>query len=95
MIHNSDQAIYEASLETNAKIVEYTIAPIFMNQSSGAHEWAIEFEKPPNEKNKFIEILDKKLKSINSDYDAKRSNNLIIDVPKIYDVKKARLSEPS
>ena len=88
MIHNSDQAIYEASLETNAKIVEYTIAPIFMNQSSGAHEWAIEFEKPPNEKNKFIEILDKKLKSINSDYDAKRSNNLIIDVPQIYDVKK-------
>ena len=32
--------------------------------------------------------MDKKLKSINSDYDAKRSNNLIIDVPQIYDVKK-------
>ena len=32
----------------SSKIVEYTIAPIFMNQSSGAHEWAIEFEKPPN-----------------------------------------------
>ena len=87
MVYNTDQAIYETSIKTNCKITEYTVAPIFFTEKAGAHEWAIEFEEEPKEINEFNQILDKKLKKINSDYDAKRSNNLILRKPKINIIK--------
>jgi len=37
----------------------------------------------PKDLNIFIEELDKSLKKLNSDYEAKRYNNLILDLPKI------------
>ena len=87
MVHNTDQAIFEACKKTNCKIVEYTIAPLLFKDSSGAHEWAIEFENLPKNINLFSQILDQKLKKINSDYEAKRSGNLILREPKISIIK--------
>ena len=87
MVHNTDQAIFEACKKTNCKIVEYTVAPLFFKDSSGAHEWAIEFENLPKNINLFSQILDQKLKKINSDYEAKRSGNLILREPKISIIK--------
>ena len=37
-----------------------------MNNRSGAHEWAIEFEKIPEDIYLFMKILDKKISTINS-----------------------------
>ena len=87
MVHNTDQAIFEACKKTNCKIAEYTVAPLFLEDSSGAHEWAIEFENLPKNINLFSQILDQKLKKINSDYEAKRSGNLILREPKLNIIK--------
>ncbi|GIV27547.1 MAG: hypothetical protein KatS3mg027_1361 [Bacteroidia bacterium] len=83
MIHNTDEAITEACNQTNALIVDYTVAPIFMSEHSGAHQWVIEFEKQPDDIHYFTYILDNTLKEKNSDYEAKRYNNYVIGLPQI------------
>ena len=50
----------------------------------GAHEWLIEFRTAPNDLNYFNELLDNALKSLNSDYEAKRYNNITLNKPKIH-----------
>ena len=53
------------------------------DDKSGRHEWIIEFKKHPECIDSFTEILDDALQSINSDYEAKRTNNMTLDLPKI------------
>jgi len=81
MIHNTDQALYTACEKTHAMITEYTVAPVYMNESSGTHEWLIEFEKEPNNFDYFAYVLDSSLKQLNSDYEAKRYNDYILKAP--------------
>ena len=84
IIENTENALKQACLKTASEISEYTVAPIFMNgNKSGGHEWIIEFRKHPECINYFTEILDNSLKAINSDYEAKRYNNLTLAMPKI------------
>jgi len=54
----------------------------------GCHEWVIEFETPPADLNRFIIELDSSLKNLNSDYEAKRYQNLTLDIPIVHNVKK-------
>ena len=42
------------------------------------HQWLIEFAKMPDDLGRFAKILDDTLKEINSDYEAKRQNNLAL-----------------
>jgi len=85
MIENTDKAIEKASLATGALVKEYTVAPIFMQtDQKGAHEWLIEFEKDPDDFEKFKELLDKNLQNLNSDYEAKRYKNMTLEPPKIH-----------
>jgi hypothetical protein len=89
IIDNADKAIEAACKETDAVIAEYTAGPVFMNASSrGSHEWIIEFERTPSDLNKFILVLDNTLKSINSDYEAKRFKDLNLILPVIRVVPK-------
>ena len=84
IIENAEDALKMACSKTGAEISEYTAAPIFMStEESGGHEWLIEFKKAPKNLNYFIELLDNALKSINSDYEAKRYNNMTLSMPKI------------
>ena len=77
IIDNADKAIETACNATGASIAEYTAGPVFMNTvSKGSHEWIIEFEIEPSDFNNFIDILDDTLKSVNSDYEAKRYKDL-------------------
>ena len=88
IIENTDKAINIATKKTKSEIVDYTVAPIFMEgKSKGAHEWIIEFKNPPKDLNYFGELLDNSLKSLNSDYEAKRYNNIALNKPKIQSVK--------
>jgi hypothetical protein len=65
-----------------------------MNTSSkGSHEWIIEFEKAPSDLNKFILILDNTLKSVNSDYEAKRFKDLNLILPVIKAVPKGTFNK--
>jgi hypothetical protein len=84
IIDNADKALAMACEETGALITEYTAAPIFLNgKEKAAHEWVIEFETPPVGLELFGEILDKGLKSLNSDYEAKRYHDLMLQNPVI------------
>ena len=53
------------------------------SKTKGSHEWLIEFEKAPDDLNKFIEILDLNLQRLNSDYEAKRYKSSTLEIPKI------------
>ena len=85
VIENTDKAIEEASVKTGVKIVDYTVAPIYMskNNSRGSHQWLIEFKDTPTNLDTFGKMLDQKLRELNSDYDAKRYNNITMSSPKI------------
>ena len=80
MVENTDQAIAKACQLTHTEVIEYTVAPIFMDgKEKGAHEWMIEFKKNPNDIDQFRTILDETLQSLNSDYEAKRYNNMTLN----------------
>ncbi len=85
MIDNSDQAMEIACKKTGAIISEYTAAPIFFkDKNGGAHEWLIEFDTKPENIEYFGEVFDNALKSLNSDYEAKRYHDLILNKPLIH-----------
>ncbi len=84
IIDNAEKAIKIACEKCNVEVVEYTAGPIYMtNTSKGGHQWLFEFNKQPENLEYFINILDTALKSLNSDYEAKRYKNLTLDIPKI------------
>jgi len=84
IIENADAALKHACLKTKASVLEYTVAPIFMKETKkGAHQWMIEFNTPPKDLAYFAELLDNALKSLNSDYEAKRYINITLNKPQI------------
>src|SRR6185503_2447837 len=84
MIENTDRAIQIACDKTSALLKDYTVAPVYFSDSeNGAHEWLIEFEKQPDNMDYFSETLDTALKSLNSDYEAKRYKNMALRKPLI------------
>lgn len=88
IIENAEEALKLACKKTKATIIDYTVGPIFMNEKAkGGHEWIIEFAKEPNNINYFTELLDNALKSLNSDYEAKRYNNMTLSMPVVHIAK--------
>lgn len=82
IVENADKALEAACRGTGAIISEYTAGPVYMGETSrGTHEWIIEFEKIPDDINKFTDLLDSTLKSINSDYEAKRHKDINLVKP--------------
>jgi hypothetical protein len=49
-----------------------------IDKEKGAHEWMIEFKKKPEDIAVFRTILDETIQSLNSDYEAKRYNNMTL-----------------
>ena len=89
IIENAEEALKNSCQKTGAEIIDYTAAPIFMSRNEkGAHEWIIEFRKAPEEIQYFTEVLDNALKSLNSDYEAKRYNSLTLKMPKVHMARK-------
>lgn len=89
IVDNTDKAIAIASKKTNSIVNDYTAAPVyFSDASNGAHEWLIEFEKEPDSIESFTTELDTALKSINSDYEAKRYKDIALRPPVIHALKK-------
>ncbi len=84
IIDNSDKAIALACERTGAAVKDYTAAPIYFSEgANGAHEWLIEFDKPPQNLEHFTIELDGALKSINSDYEAKRYKDIALRLPTV------------
>jgi hypothetical protein len=82
MVDNADRALDVACQKTGAVVSEYTVAPKFLNDGhTASHEWAVEFSTRPGDPGYFTEVLDNALKSLNSDYEAKRYHGLILKEP--------------
>lgn len=80
MVENTDAALAKACAATSSQVKDYTVAPVFMDgKQKGAHEWMIEFKVPPADVSQFGRILDEALQSLNSDYEAKRYNNMTLN----------------
>jgi hypothetical protein len=84
IIDNAENALKAACEQTGALITDYTAAPYYIEGGEkGAHEWLIEFSREPNNLERFINLLDSTLCALNSDYEAKRYKNLILQRPKV------------
>ncbi|MBK5286039.1 MAG: GH3 auxin-responsive promoter family protein [Bacteroidia bacterium] len=82
IVDNAENALQIACEKTNALVRDYTVAPVYISENeNGAHEWLIEFERTPVSLQFFSEVLDNALKSLNSDYEAKRYNDLALRKP--------------
>jgi len=85
IIDNAERALAEACSKTDAKVSDYTVAPVYLTaHHRGRHEWLIEFSKAPTDMNFFVDILDASLRRINSDYDAKRQHDLALELPVVH-----------
>jgi hypothetical protein len=89
IVENAEEAIQTASKKTNAMIKEYTVAPVYMESNQkGTHEWVIEFQQEPESMHVFMIELDDALKCLNSDYDAKRTDDMIMTFPRYHKLSK-------
>ena len=91
MVENTDTALTKTCKEFHCEITDYTVAPIFMSEKQkGAHEWIIEFKTKPDNIENFRKALDENLQSVNSDYEAKRYNNMTLN-PLVLNVARENL----
>lgn len=82
VVENVEQAVLTACLETGAIIENFTVGPQFMTHKEGGHhQWVVEFSKLPDNTKKFEQIIDETVRSLNSDYDAKRNGDAILAKP--------------
>lgn len=80
MVENTEAALAKTCKKLNCSVKDYTVAPIFMEgKQKGAHEWVIEFNQAPENYQEFSELLDQHLQEVNSDYEAKRFNNMTLN----------------
>lgn len=78
-VANAECAISEICLRHKAMISDYTVAPVFLEQrEKGRHQWLVEFLDSPTDIEGFARDLDERLRALNSDYDAKRSQDLAL-----------------
>ena len=79
IVDNAEQGLAYACEKTGAEVLEYTAAPVFMDQNAKCrHQWLIEFSKSPSDLTLFADLLDKRLQEINSDYEAKRYKDITL-----------------
>ena len=79
IVDNAEKGLAKACAETGAQVTDYSAAPVFMDANAKCrHQWLIEFARMPDDLQKFARILDETLKEVNSDYEAKRQNNLAL-----------------
>ncbi|HPF90599.1 MAG TPA: GH3 auxin-responsive promoter family protein [Flavobacteriales bacterium] len=88
VVENADQGIEAACQATGAVVNEYTAGPVYMDADArGGHEWIIEFNKPPADLGAFVAELDRTMRAVNSDYDAKRRGDMALRPPLVHSVR--------
>ncbi|MDR2473232.1 MAG: GH3 auxin-responsive promoter family protein [Tannerella sp.] len=77
MVDNAEKGLRKACEATGATVKAFTAAPLFLlHTGKGKHQWLVEFENEPASTDVFAHTLDEELKSLNSDYDAKRYRDI-------------------
>ena len=89
IVDNAERALHKACAATGAVISDYTAAPKYLEgKSKAAHEWVIAFERLPENFAAFVQLLDQELKNENSDYEAKRSKDILLTSPIVHIAEK-------
>ena len=79
IVDNAEKGLAEACRQTGAEVLEYTAAPVFMDDEGKCrHQWVVEFSREPSDIQEFARILDESLQQINSDYEAKRYKDITL-----------------
>jgi hypothetical protein len=79
IVDNAEQGLQYACQQTGAEVLEYTAAPVFMDEHGKCrHQWLVEFNRQPQDVALFARLLDEHLQTINSDYEAKRYKNITL-----------------
>ncbi len=85
MVENAEKGIALACEKTGALVEDFTAAPRYIGDGTkGCHEWIIEFSKEPANLPEFVQLLDDALRSLNSDYDAKRFKDIVVEKPIVH-----------
>ncbi len=80
MEENAERAMSEICNEMGCATSNYTAAPVFAEGNKrGRHQWLVEWTNAPADIAEFAQRLDARLRELNSDYDAKRSNDIFLD----------------
>jgi hypothetical protein len=88
IVDNAEKGLDYACEQTGAEVLEYTAAPVFMDENAKCrHQWLIEFSKRPEDLKLFASLLDKRLQEINSDYEAKRYKNITLQPLEIIEAR--------
>ena len=84
IVQNAELAMRKTCEATGARVADYTAAPkFFQGSEKGLHQWLVEFSSYPQSNQEFSEVLDKELMKLNSDYEAKRHGDLLLQAPEI------------
>jgi hypothetical protein len=90
VVENAEAAIATAARATGCAVRDFTAAPVYFEaghgSSRGGHEWAVELASslPLPSAAAFAAQLDQALRSLNSDYDAKRHRDLALAPPRVH-----------
>ena len=94
IVDNAEQGLAYACEMTDAQVLEFTAAPVFMDQNARCrHQWLIEFSRPPADLQQFALTLDRKLQELNSDYEAKRYKDITLQPLEIVVARKGLFNE--
>ena len=84
IVDNAEKGLARACAETGAKVLDYSAAPVYMDaQGKCRHQWLIEFAVMPDSLDHFVRVFDTALKSVNSDYEAKRTKDIALQLPEV------------
>jgi len=82
---NVEKALQDVLSHYDIAVEEYTGGPVYAkNHHKARHEWVFEFDQAPDDIQKFTKLFDHALQKVNSDYAAKRYQNMILDMPIIH-----------
>lgn len=94
IVDNAEKGLAEACRVTGAEVLEYTAAPVFMDDNGKCrHQWLVEFAKKPDNLQHFADVLDKTLQEINSDYEAKRYKDITLQKLELVEARKGLFHE--
>jgi hypothetical protein len=89
IIDNAEKGLAKACTATGAQVSEYSAAPVFMDKNAKCrHQWLIEFSQMPDSLDNFATTLDAALKELNSDYEAKRSKDIALQLLEVIPARK-------
>ena len=93
MLWQAREALLKVSQQHTASIAHYTVAPKYISiDEQGWHDWAIEFERAPEDLTQFAADLDVAIQDLNNNYAQKRYQSIAMEQLRIYPLKASSFS---